>query len=129
MTTSVHLSRLGLLAALAIGVLGCREDVAAPATQEVETAAVTATAVLSFRQIAASDHHSCGIALDDHVYCWGANFLGQLGDGTLTPHSQPARFAHDARAERGQSQQVERMGRCPCWKRCNHCGGGESRWA
>jgi alpha-tubulin suppressor-like RCC1 family protein len=32
---------------------------------------------------------SCGLRGDDSVACWGANALGQLGDGTATGHDRP----------------------------------------
>jgi alpha-tubulin suppressor-like RCC1 family protein len=33
--------------------------------------------------------HSCVLAGDNNVYCWGRNTLGQLGDGTTTHRSSP----------------------------------------
>jgi alpha-tubulin suppressor-like RCC1 family protein len=38
---------------------------------------------LHFRQVDAGDFATCGISYpDNHAYCWGANFNGQLGTGT-----------------------------------------------
>jgi alpha-tubulin suppressor-like RCC1 family protein len=34
-----------------------------------------------FRTLAAGDRHSCGIATDNQVYCWGDNGSAQLGRG------------------------------------------------
>ena len=33
--------------------------------------------------------HTCGVSTSGTAYCWGANFDGQLGDGTITSHSEP----------------------------------------
>jgi alpha-tubulin suppressor-like RCC1 family protein len=33
--------------------------------------------------------HSCGLATDGSVFCWGSNGNGQLGDGTTTTRSSP----------------------------------------
>ena len=43
---------------------------------------------LSFTQLVAGTFHTCGIASDGVAYCWGGNFLGQLGsarDIAVTP--------------------------------------------
>lgn len=39
--------------------------------------------------IAAGTNHSCALMADGSVQCWGANGLGQLGDGTTDPHDTP----------------------------------------
>lgn len=49
---------------------------------------------LRFRAITAGTLHSCGITITDQAYCWGINFDGQLGIGTIdvspfTPKSSP----------------------------------------
>lgn len=36
----------------------------------------------TFTALAAGQWHSCGIADDTHVYCWGNNWYGQLGSAT-----------------------------------------------
>ncbi len=48
---------------------------------------------LRFRTIAAGEGHTCAITLDGAAYCWGANFDGQLGDGTLSSHDLPTPVA------------------------------------
>nr|BFE77368.1 hypothetical protein GCM10020092_106690 [Actinoplanes digitatis] len=38
--------------------------------------------------LAAGDAHTCGIRGGD-LYCWGANYSGQLGIGSTTDQSSP----------------------------------------
>ena len=33
--------------------------------------------------------HSCALLTDGTAWCWGANFMGQLGDGSVTDSAQP----------------------------------------
>ena len=42
-----------------------------------------------FREIAAGTESTCAIALDDEAYCWGGNWVGQLGDGTTQNSTTP----------------------------------------
>jgi alpha-tubulin suppressor-like RCC1 family protein len=39
--------------------------------------------------ISASDYHICASLTSGQVYCWGDNWIGQLGDGTTTDRNQP----------------------------------------
>lgn len=56
----------------------------------VPTAVVTSGALPdTYKDIEAGEVFSCGIGIDDSVYCWGQNDEGQLGDGTLTSSSSP----------------------------------------
>ncbi|HET6777990.1 MAG TPA: hypothetical protein VFH26_03825 [Gemmatimonadales bacterium] len=72
-----------LSAASALALLGCASDPTAtgPAAAEADAAssALATTAPLSFREISAGTHGSCGITTDYRAYCWG---YGWLGDGT-----------------------------------------------
>ena len=44
---------------------------------------------LSFTRVTAGYDHTCGEATGHRTYCWGANALGQLGEGTTTPGLKP----------------------------------------
>lgn len=44
---------------------------------------------LSFTTLALGDAHTCGMVADGHVYCWGGNDDGELGDGTTTASATP----------------------------------------
>ncbi len=75
---------VSLLLALLAATAGCGDSPVAPEQPAVSPAlAVQATAALSFRQISAGMYHSCGVTYDDLAYCWGADGVGQLGDGAV----------------------------------------------
>lgn len=40
-------------------------------------------------QLSAGERHSCAVATDGTLWCWGANGSGQLGDGTLGASAVP----------------------------------------
>jgi len=42
---------------------------------------------LRFSDISAGSFHTCAVALDGDVYCWGSDDLGQLGDGRIPGES------------------------------------------
>jgi alpha-tubulin suppressor-like RCC1 family protein len=49
---------------------------------------------LTFSQLSATGWlHTCGVAMDGDVYCWGGNIDGQLGDGSTTQRLTPTRTA------------------------------------
>lgn len=53
------------------------------------TPAPVATGGLEFTQISAGSQHTCGLTATGAAYCWGANFLGQLGDSSFTDRHVP----------------------------------------
>jgi prepilin-type N-terminal cleavage/methylation domain-containing protein len=44
---------------------------------------------IAWKQISAGVYHTCAIASDDQVYCWGRNNDGQLGDNSTIDSSVP----------------------------------------
>lgn len=54
-----------------------------------EPAPVAVRGGLKFRQISAGALHTCGLALDGRVYCWGDNLRGALGDPAARETSAP----------------------------------------
>jgi alpha-tubulin suppressor-like RCC1 family protein len=49
---------------------------------------------LRFRALAAGVLNSCGVTVDDAVYCWGFGGFGQLGAGQLTDAAEPVAVRH-----------------------------------
>jgi alpha-tubulin suppressor-like RCC1 family protein len=45
----------------------------------------------TFRSVSAGGRHTCGITTDGALYCWGANWAGQLGTGSYTDSPVPVR--------------------------------------
>jgi hypothetical protein len=39
--------------------------------------------------VACGDEHTCALMANGQAYCWGANFDGQVGDGTYTQRTSP----------------------------------------
>jgi alpha-tubulin suppressor-like RCC1 family protein len=59
-----------------------------------EPSPVRATAVgTDAAQIALGYAHSCAVKTDGTAWCWGGNYLGQLGDGTLNGTHECAKVA------------------------------------
>lgn len=44
---------------------------------------------VSFTAIAAGERHTCGILTGGTLLCWGYNWNGQLGDGSITNRLTP----------------------------------------
>ena len=50
---------------------------------------VAATPLTGVTALAAGWRHTCALKANGDVVCWGANFGGQLGDGTTTDRARP----------------------------------------
>ncbi len=44
---------------------------------------------LTIKSISSGLYNTCAVASDNKAYCWGGNFLGQLGDGTTVDKATP----------------------------------------
>ena len=53
------------------------------------TAPVTVAGLTDVEDVWAGHQHACATVTDGTSYCWGANFAGQLGDGTTTSRAVP----------------------------------------
>jgi alpha-tubulin suppressor-like RCC1 family protein len=73
------------------------------------------------RAIAAGGFHTCAITSRDGLKCWGGNFDGQLGDGSLTDRNRPAWVSelhtgvYAVAAGRVHTCAVTTGGRIECW--------------
>lgn len=65
------------------GILGCRSD----------CTGADYGACVGWTQVSAGGQHSCAVAQDGGLWCWGQNGYGQLGDGTTTPRNVPTRVS------------------------------------
>jgi len=92
MRQSSSIRRLAACGAALAVVAACRDDrslLTGPGDPTAPEAA-SAPAPPVFRFISAGSSHTCGVTTGNQLYCWGSNFLGQLGDGTRTGHPVPA---------------------------------------
>ncbi len=46
------------------------------------------------QMVAAGQSHSCAVTNDNHAVCWGGNYAGQLGDGSLENRLEPVSVAN-----------------------------------
>jgi alpha-tubulin suppressor-like RCC1 family protein len=73
-------------------------------------------------EVVAGREHTCARVTGRRVWCWGRNNVGQLGDGTTTPHAAPAEVAGLATLEPVALAAFDRHscallsdGRVACW--------------
>jgi alpha-tubulin suppressor-like RCC1 family protein len=53
----------------------------------------------SFKSISAGGDHTCAVAMDAAVWCWGHNVNGQLGDGTMNDQRTATQISGGVRFE------------------------------
>jgi len=80
---------------------------------------------LKFRSLVAGGYHTCGVTISGAAYCWGSNYWGALGDGTLTDRAAPVAVAggltfRSLTVGGGQTCGVTTSGAAYCW--------GENDW-
>ncbi len=64
-----------------------------PADPEAAPPPFTVDGVMGARQLGVGAAHACALLADATVTCWGANDIGQLGDGTLESREGPVPVA------------------------------------
>lgn len=52
-----------------------------------------------FRAMVLGSRHTCALDMDGAAWCWGANHVGQLGDGTTETRPEPVQVTSDTRFE------------------------------
>ncbi len=72
-----------------VGVVSTAQATASSAGLASASGQVSTYAGHRFRQIATGGSHACGLTTAGGVYCWGAGFAGQLGNGGTADSSVP----------------------------------------
>jgi len=84
---------------------------------------------LAFEKISSSAFFACGIATGGHLYCWGHNRHGQIGNGSTENVSFPQRISKELKFRlvaaggnefSGHACGISTDGRALCW--------GDNRW-
>jgi alpha-tubulin suppressor-like RCC1 family protein len=88
-------------------------------THQVNPTPVAVADLESVLDITAGGAHTCALLADGRVACWGANWWGQLGDGTTVPRTTPtfASITSVAAISAGSSHTcaVTTLGAVYCW--------------
>ena len=78
---------------LAIGLVAATLTCSGFIPSSSSAASLAAGAPFVPNTLTAGDGHTCMIAADGHVWCWGDNALGQLGNGTKTSSVAPVQVS------------------------------------
>jgi alpha-tubulin suppressor-like RCC1 family protein len=70
-----------------------RIETCSPDSPPCSSTPVAVAGGLLFRQISAGFSTTCGVTMEYRAYCWGANELGEVGDGTTAHRSTPVAVA------------------------------------
>jgi hypothetical protein len=64
-------------------------------------------------QVSPGEDHACVLLKGGTIACWGENFTGQLGDGTLLDHASPApiSFLPSSAVDSKQPLELDQLGR------------------
>jgi alpha-tubulin suppressor-like RCC1 family protein len=121
----VFAGRLIIVSALMVAALPKVPSNAANARAELPMKLMDAMAAQisdpKLTQIAAGGYHTCALTPQGGVVCWGANWLGELGDGTTTNSAVPVRVNELQSGVMGISLGESRtcalttQGRVYCW--------------
>ncbi len=117
---------VSILSTLCIAAAGCSAPASPPAPVALTNTSVARPAVTAsvpearFGEVAVGAAHSCVVSRDGKVACWGANELGQLGDGTQRTRASPVEVVGIAdavaiRAAGDATCAVHRSGKVSCW--------------
>jgi alpha-tubulin suppressor-like RCC1 family protein len=107
------------LGAFLVLTLGCHEGAESP-TEPAAEPSFAGVATGFFQISAGSGAHTCAVTATGTAFCWGANFLGQLGDGGTVERLTPVPVAGGLKfrmvsAGNGHSCGVTTDNRAYCW--------------
>jgi alpha-tubulin suppressor-like RCC1 family protein len=98
---------------------GSSGQIGSGSTHQVNPTPVAVAGLEGVRDITAGGAHTCALLADGRVACWGANWWGQLGDGTTVPRLTPifAGITSAATISAGSSHTcaVSSTGAAYCW--------------
>ena len=77
---------------------------------------------IRFVQVVGGSAHTCALTTNSELYCWGANYYGQLGDGTTEDKSEPVKILDNVRKVSAHSSQtcaIKNDNKLYCWGKGN----------